>query len=190
MKYFSWIWLIQAIFFLLPGTIHADSSLLSTKDRQIKQTDINTISNRESSTFYRRSRSYGVTPQRDPPAYVRNLSQTGIDTFKNLYWLDAGLENRTRFEFRDNDIRRPQITNDYPILLRSRAYLGIREILDPLRLAIEFQDSRRYDGKFPKDNRDWDEYDLLQIYGELYFKDALGRIIWEIPAPSESVVAA
>lgn len=44
-----------------------------------------------------------------------------------------------------------------------------------MRLAIEFQDSRRYDGKFPKDNRDWDEYDLLQIYGELYFKDALGQ---------------
>jgi len=168
MKYFNRGWLIPTIFFLLSGIIHADSDSLSTKDHQIKQTDTNT-------TFYRRSRSYGVTPQRDPPAYARNLSQTGIDAFRSLYWLDAGLDHRTRFEFRDNDIRRPQITNDYPILLRSRAYLGIREILDPLRLAVEFQDSRRYDSKFPKDNRDWDEYDLLQAYGELYFKDALGR---------------
>ncbi len=175
MKHFSWIWPGQAVFFLLPGMIYADNGLLPTKDHQIEQADNNTVLSHEPSTFYRRSRSYGVNPQHGPPAYVRNLSQTGIDAFGDLYWLDAGLDHRTRFEFRNNDIRRPQITNDYPILLRSRAYLGVREILDPLRLAVEFQDSRRYDSKFPKDNRDWDEYDLLQAYGELYFKDALGQ---------------
>ena len=60
-------------------------------------------------------------------------------------------------------------------LLRSRAYLGVKEILDPLRGAVEFQDSRRYNGHFPRDDRDWNEYDLLQAYGELYFKGALGE---------------
>jgi hypothetical protein len=130
---------------------------------------------KKSTSYSRPSSSYGTQPDTDPPRYVRNLSKIGIEAFKDITWLDIGLEHRTRYEMRSNDIRRTQLLVDNPFLLRSRAYLGIKEILDPLRGAVEFQDSRRYNGHFPRDDRDWNEYDLLQAYGELYFKGALGE---------------
>jgi hypothetical protein len=85
------------------------------------------------------------------------------------------LDHRTRYEFRSNDIRRTDLRLDQPFLLRTRGYLGVKEILDPLRAAVEFQDSRRYNGNFPHDDRDFNEFELIQAYGELYFKGALGE---------------
>jgi hypothetical protein len=125
-------------------------------------------------SYFKPSSSYSTQPESDPPRYVRNLSKTGIEAFKHITWLDVGLDHRARYEFRSNDIRRTDLTLDQPFLLRSRAYLGIKEILDPLRGAVEFQDSRRYNGKFPHDDRDFNDYELIQAYGELYFKGALG----------------
>ena len=130
---------------------------------------------KKSTSYYRPSSSYSTQPESDPPRYVRNLSKIGIEAFKDITWLDVGLDHRTRYEFRSNDIRRTDLTLDQPFLLRSRAYLGIKEILDPLRGAVEFQDSRRYNGKFPPDDRDFNYYELIQAYGELYFKGALGE---------------
>lgn len=129
---------------------------------------------KKSTSYFKPASSYSTQPESDPPRYVRNLSKTGIDAFKDITWLDVGLDHRTRYEFRSNDIRRTDLTLDQPFLLRSRAYVGIREILDPFRGAVEFQDSRRYNGKFPHDDRDFNDYDLIQGYGELYFKGALG----------------
>ena len=125
--------------------------------------------------YFRPASSYSTQPESDPPRYVRNLSQTGIEAFKDITWLDVGIDHRTRYEFRSNDIRRTELRLDQPFLLRSRAYFGVREILDPLRGAVEFQDSRRYNGNFPPDDRDFNEHDLIQAYGELYFKGALGE---------------
>ncbi|MBU3736929.1 MAG: alginate export family protein, partial [Methylobacterium sp.] len=75
-----------------------------------------------------------------------------------------------------------------PLLLRTRAYVGIKNILDPLRMAIEVQDSRRNHGDYTRqyDTRDVNQVDILQAYLELNFKesflgkDALGneRPIW------------
>lgn len=129
---------------------------------------------KKSASYFKPASSYSTQPESDPPRYVRNLSQTGIDAFKDITWLDVGLDHRTRYEFRSDDIRRTELGLDQPFLLRSRAYFGIKEILDPLRGAVEFQDSRRYNGKFPHDDRDFNDYDLIQGYGELYFKGALG----------------
>lgn len=151
----------------------ADKQITYTEPAESKSA-MNTTGNKPA-TFYQRARSYSTHPESDPPRYVRNLAQTGIDAFKHLYWLDVGLDYRVRYELRNNDIRRSRITTDHPVLLRTRAYLGIREILDPLRLVVEFEDARRYNGKFPKDNRDWNEFELIQTYGELYFKGALGH---------------
>jgi len=134
-----------------------------------------TDSGKKSTSYFRPSSTYGTQPESDPPRYVRNLSKIGIEAFKDITWLDIGLEHRTRYEFRNNDIRRTSLILDQPFLLRSRAYLGIKELLDPLRGAVEFQDSRRYNGHFPPDDRDFNEYDLIQAYGELYFKGALGE---------------
>lgn len=148
----------------------SDKPTLTDKSASAKSED-----RKKSTSYLRPSSSYGTQPDTDPPRYVRNLSKIGIEAFKDITWLDIGLEHRTRYEMRSNDIRRTQLLVDNPFLLRSRAYLGIKEILDPLRGAVEFQDSRRYNGHFPRDDRDWNEYDLLQAYGELYFKGALGE---------------
>ncbi|SCY19893.1 Alginate export [Nitrosospira sp. Nsp13] len=130
---------------------------------------------KKSTSYFQPSSSYSTQPESDPPRYVKTLSKTGIEAFKDITWLDVGLDHRTRYEFRSNDIRRTDLTLDQPFLLRSRAYVGIRELLDPFRGAIEFQDSRRYNGKFPHDDRDFNEHELIQGYGELYFKQALGQ---------------
>jgi len=152
------------------------------------------VTNNSPATFYRRARSYGTHPESDPPRYVRNLAKTDIEVFKDLYWLNVGLDYRVRYELRNNDIRRNRLTTDHPFLLRTRAYVGITEILDPFRIAVEFEDARRYNGEFPRDNRDFNTFELIQTYGELYFKDLLekdafgnnrplrirgGRIAWE-----------
>ncbi|GAB4265231.1 MAG: hypothetical protein Kow0065_16030 [Methylomicrobium sp.] len=129
----------------------------------------------QASSYYVEPGSYGTKRETDPPDYVRNLSKTGIRGTDNLTWLNAGLDYRMRYERRDDDLRRPTSGGlDEPILLRTRAYLGIKDILDPLRAVVEFEDARRYNSEFPRDNRDINEFELIQGYGELHFKDALG----------------
>ncbi len=121
-----------------------------------------------------KSKAWGARLETEPPGYVKTLDQFGIAGLEDLDWLEFGLEHRTRFEYR-SDYRRPNLEDDEQFLLRSRVYLGIRNILDPLRLVIEFQDSRQFYSDFPERNRDVDEADFLQAFGELYFKDALGE---------------
>lgn len=127
------------------------------------------------STYYREPGSYGTKRETVPPQYVRNLSQTGIERFKDIHWLDVGLDFRTRYEYRDGDVRRPVQITDNNFLLRTRVYAGIKEIIDPLRMVIEVEDARAYNSKFPKDNRDWNEFEPIQMYGELFFRDLLGK---------------
>lgn len=125
-------------------------------------------------SYAQKSRSYATQPESDPPRYVRNLGKSGIAPLAGLDWLDAGLDFRERYEYRANDIRRPFLDTDHNFLHRTRAYVGIREIVDPLRVALEFQDSRRSHSVYPRDTRDVNEYELIQGYGELYFAGALG----------------
>lgn len=120
-----------------------------------------------------RSRSAGTRIDSDPPDYVRRGPQIAEwfgdsepDAWK---WLDLGIEQRARYEYRD-DFHRADQESDALYLLRSRAYLGVREILDPLRFALEFQDSRVFDNSFADTNTDINEYDILQAYAELYLK--------------------
>ncbi len=120
------------------------------------------------------SKAWGVRLDTEPPGYVKTLDKSGIPGLEKLDWLEFGLEQRTRFELR-RDNRRPDLENDHQFLLRSRVYLGVREILDPFRFGIEFQDSRQFHSDFPERNRDVDEADFLQAFAELYFEDALGN---------------
>jgi hypothetical protein len=96
-------------------------------------------------TYYQNPLSYSTTRDPDPPKYARNASELGIDSLLNVNWLEIGLDYRFRYEYRDDDIRRAKAGLDKPQLHRTRAYLGIKEILDPFRFAVEIQDSRRYD---------------------------------------------
>ena len=125
-------------------------------------------------SYHQRSNSYATNPDSDPPRYVRRLSDIGVEAFKDITWLEVGLESRMRYEHRHNDIRRIEGGNDDPFFLRQRAWIGIKEILDPFRFAVEFQDSRVYNNRFVSTDQERNEYDLLNAYGELYFKKALG----------------
>ena len=125
-------------------------------------------------TFYVEPGSYGTARETDPPAYVRNMAKAGFNTSKDLSWLDAGLEYRVRFESRDDDIRRVPITGlDQPLLLRTRGYLGIKNILDPLRLTMEVTDSRRNHSQFVDDDRDVNEMEVIQAFAEFYLPSIL-----------------
>ena len=121
-----------------------------------------------------KSKAWGARLDTEPPGYVKTLDKSGIPGLEKLDWLEFGLEQRTRFEYR-SDSRRPDLVDDEQFLLRSRVYVGVRKILDPFRFGIEFQDSRQFHSDLPERNRDVDEADFLQAFGELYFEDALGE---------------
>jgi len=121
------------------------------------------------------SKAYGTKLESEPPGYVKTLDKSGLPGFEDWDWLEFGLEQNTRFEYRDDDYRRPNLERDAQFLMRSRVYLGVRKILDPLRFGLEFQDSRQFLSDFPESNRDVDEADFLQAFAELYFADALGK---------------
>ena len=142
--------------------------------------------------YYQKTKGYRVEPEPDPPSYVRNLSKTQFEQFRDIEWLDVGLDFRSRYEYRENDLRRRNDPNN-PVatalaspntyrsdpdniwLLRTRAYLGVKNILDPLRFAVEFQDSRSYNSIYEKTSDTDNEFELIQGYGELYFENALGH---------------
>jgi len=137
--------------------------------------------------YYRKTKGYRVEPDTDPPAYVRNLSRTQFEQFRDVDWLDVGLDFRTRYEYRENDLRRRNDPDtgatlnkwrddpDNLWLLRTRGYIGVKDILDPLRFAVEFEDARSYNGLYERTDSDINEFELIQGYAELYFDDALGH---------------
>ena len=136
----------------------------------------NAISNKEvKRSYYVEAGSYGTKRETDPPSYVVKVSKTRPKGADNIDWLDVGVDYRARLEIRHQDIRRPEIVTDYPLLLRSRAYLGVKNLIDPFRFAIEFEDAHRVNGKFAPDSRDFNRAELIQAYAELHFKEALGK---------------
>jgi len=126
-------------------------------------------------SFYRAPKSYSTTRDPDLPKYARHAQSTGIDSLNNAQWLDLGLDYRFRYEYRDDDIRRDQPGLDEPMLHRTRAYLAVHDVLDPFRFAVEMQDSRRYNSNYPRDTRDVNEFEIIRLYAELFFKSALGH---------------
>ncbi|MEY4210604.1 MAG: hypothetical protein RLZ92_985, partial [Pseudomonadota bacterium] len=129
--------------------------------------------------FYVPTKGYRVEPAADTPAYVRNLSKTQFEEFRNIDWLDVGLDFRTRYEYRENDYRptgdkkfREDADNIW--LLRTRAFVGVKDILDPLRFVVEMEDARSYNSLYQKTDADVNEFEMIQGYGELYFDNALG----------------
>ena len=75
----------------------------------------------DETTYYRAPQSYSTTRDPDIPKYARKASETGVPFLSNAPWLDIGLDHRTRFEYRDGDIRRPIDVVDEPFLFRTRA---------------------------------------------------------------------
>jgi hypothetical protein len=141
-------------------------------------------------SYYQKSRGYRAEPEPDPPTYVRSLSRT-YEQFKDIDWLDVGLDFRTRYENRENDYRpwldtrNPDATGapvprrrdetDDLWLTRLRAYVGVKNILDPFRFAVEYQDSRSFNGLYEPSNGEVNRNEFITGYGELFFRSALGR---------------
>lgn len=131
--------------------------------------------------YYVERRSYGTGRETEPPRYVKQVNKTWLkdyDAFADVDWLDIGLEHRFRYEFRDNDFRRKRDTTDEPFLLRTRAYVAVKNILDPLRFTLEVSDARRNHSEFTRDfdTRDINYAEPLQAYLELFFKETpLGK---------------
>ena len=135
--------------------------------------------------YYVKTRGYRLEPEPDIPPYVRNLAKT-YSEFKDIDWLNVGLDTRTRYEYRENsyvprvnttgigDAAQRQYYPYTPWLLRTRGYVGVKDIFDPFRFVIEFQDSRAFNSLYQLQGQDINETELLQGYGELYLKDALG----------------
>jgi len=134
-------------------------------------------------TYYHTPLSYSTTRDPDPPKYSRPAEDTGVSLLSEANWLDIGLDCRLRYEYRDGDIRRPDDRVDQPFLHRTRAYLGIHDLIDPLRFAFEVQDSRRNNGHYPPDNRDVNEFAIIRLYGEFYLADLLGHDTLGNPRP-------
>jgi len=128
---------------------------------------------KKSSSYYKPPQSYSTTRDPDVPKYARSAQDMGIESLQDLSWLDLGLDYRFRAEYRDDDIRRNLSGTDQPFLHRTRAYLGIHDRFDPFRFAIEMQDSRRHNSAFERDNRDWNEFELIRLQAELHFDDLL-----------------
>lgn len=126
-------------------------------------------------SYYVEPRSYGTRRETEPPRYIRPLSETGVSAFEEFDWLDFGADYRVRYEYRDDDLRRLIAGRDEPFLLRARTYAGIKEVWDPIRFAIEIEDARRANSRFPEDDRDINENEIIQAFGELHFANALGE---------------
>ncbi len=132
-------------------------------------------------SYYVERKSYGTSLETEPPKYVKQLNKTwlkDVNGFEDVSWLDIGLDHRIRYEHRDNDFRRAKDVIDDPILLRTRAYVGIKDILDPLRFAVELGDARRNHSQFSReyDTRDVNQGEVVQAYLELFFKETpLGK---------------
>ncbi len=133
------------------------------------------VAAQDQNTFYRAPKSYSTTRDPDLPKYARHAQDTGWDALKDSEWLDIGLDYRFRYEYRDDDIRRAQGGLDEPLLQRTRAYLSIHDALDPFRFAVEMQDSRRGNSHYVRDTRDVNEFEIIRLYGELFFDSALGH---------------
>ncbi len=155
--------------------IEKENAFLKIKESSKTEASNTTAAN---PSYYVPIRSYGLQRETEPPRYVRQLNKTwlkDIEGLDNVDWVDVGLESRIRYEYRDNDFRRNKDVLDEPFLLRTRLYAAVKSKFDPFRATIELQDSRRFNSVFAPDNRDFNKADVIQGYGELYFKDALGR---------------
>lgn len=92
----------------------------------------------------------------------------------DVNWLDFGLESRTRYEYRWNDYSTPGLLTDDALVTRNLLYLGIQNVIDPLRLAIELEDSRRFLSDRVDNPSIEDHLEVLQAYLQLHFDDVIG----------------
>lgn len=165
----------------VPANKEAQEQDAKVKARLAEIVEEEKAAKRAANGYYVERKSYGTGRETEPPRYVKQLNKTWLkeyDTFADVDWLDVGLDYRFRYEYRDNDFRRGRDTIDEPILLRTRGFVAIKNILDPLRFTLEVEDARRNHSQFTRefDTRDVNYAEPIQAYAELYFKETpLGK---------------
>jgi hypothetical protein len=115
------------------------------------------------------SQSVSVNRVIDVPEYARPLG-SGVSH------LDFGLESRWRYESRQNDYSSPALDSDDALVSRSLLYIGLKEVIDPLRFAFELQDARRFLSDRAPDPRVSDYIEPIQALAQLYFPQTLAEM--------------
>jgi len=119
------------------------------------------------------SRALAQKSVRDLPLYVREF-EPFWNPDEKVDWLLFGMQHRTRYALRDDFYRAGLASDQERFLLRTRGYLGIKDILDPFRFGVEFLDARLLSQEFADRVYDVDHADILQAFVELYFDDVGG----------------
>lgn len=112
------------------------------------------------------TRSAAANRVAEIPEYVRPQGAGGAQ-------FDFGLESRWRYELRRNDYASPVLDGDDAVVSRTLLYLGLKEVVDPLRLVLEMQDSRRFLSERAVDPKVSDHVEPIQAIAQLYFPDTL-----------------
>ena len=112
------------------------------------------------------SRSVSVNRVIDVPEYAKPLGPSAS-------YLEFGLESRWRYEFRQHDYGSPALDADDALVSRNLLYVGLKEVIDPLRFALEIQDSRRFLTERALDPRVSDYIEPIQALAQLYFPEAV-----------------
>jgi hypothetical protein len=144
-------------------TVHLDTS--STPLAEKKQ------------SYYYEPGSYASKREPYPPDYVIAKKLSGKSQVTSGF-IHYGLDFRSRFEFRNNDIRQQEsINRDLPILTRSRLFFGFSEMAGALGGAIEFQDANSLNSQYDKtgNTRDFNRIEPIQFHVSLKFKSLLGK---------------
>jgi hypothetical protein len=132
-----------------------------------------TVDAQQAPSYFVPPRSTGTLREPQPPPYVRDVDDIDwLDTGRG--WLQLGLDYRVRYEYRSRDVRRSKAVLDTPVLLRTRAYVGVTHRFDPFRAYVEVEDARRYASQFPRDDRDINEAEVIQAVAELHLADTFG----------------
>lgn len=121
------------------------------------------------------TRAVGANRVSDRPDYARLLSETartnGWTAIESVDWLDVGVQSRFRYEIRENDYRTPGLLSDDALFNQSLVYLGVHDVLDPLRVAGEFMDSRRMLSDRVSVPNEENYREVLQAHVDLHFED-------------------
>lgn len=112
------------------------------------------------------------------PDYSRLWSQAardyGLPGAEGVDWLDAGIDVRLRYEVRENNYRTASLVSDDAVFTRTLVYLGINDVIDPVRVAVEFQDSERFLSDRAVNLADINQPELIQAHVDLHFDDVIG----------------
>ena len=91
-------------------------------------------------------------------------------------WMDVSVEHRTRYETFNNSFQEGTAGGNQQVAQRTRILLGIKDILDPIRLTVEVADFRAPVADRGQDSNPnfVDHWDLFQLHADVVTHNFLG----------------